>query len=234
MKRSQVNELIDDAMRLLHQHQIRLPPFGYWTPEEWHEKGAECDEIRHCKLGWDITDFGSGDFDKVGLVVFTVRNGHHQRAPYTRKTYAEKILIVRENQRTPMHHHMRKAEDIICRGGGNLLCKVYNRAPDGGLADTDVKVSLDGVYHRVEPGHTFRLKPGESITLTPFLYHEFWAEPGTGSSLCWEVSSVNDDDTDNAFLGEIGRFPEIEEDVPATHKLCTEYLSEPASTAQGR
>ena len=223
MKRSTINVLIDDALKLLDRHQVRLPPFGYWSPADWKGKGKECDEIRHCKLGWDITDFGSGAFDKVGLVVFTVRNGHHQLAPYTKKTYAEKILIVRENQHTPMHHHVRKAEDIICRGGGNLMIRVYNRGADGGLAETPVEVSLDGVGHHVDAGHIFVLTPGESITLTPFVYHEFWAEEGTGTSLCWEVSSVNDDDTDNAFLGKIGRFPAIDEDVPATHKLCTEY-----------
>ena len=223
MKRSEINALIDDALKLLHAHQVRLPPFAYWTPEEWKSKGEECDEIRECKLGWDITDFGLDAFGQIGLVVFTVRNGHHQKAPYTAKTYAEKILIVRENQHTPMHHHVSKAEDIICRGGGNLVIRVYNPTPDGGLADTPVDVSLDGVRHRVEAGHVFVLKPGESITLTPFLYHEFWAEQGTGTSLCWEVSSVNDDETDNVFLSKIGRFPSIEEDVRSTHKLCTEY-----------
>jgi D-lyxose ketol-isomerase len=223
MKRSEINALIDDALKLLHEYQVRLPPFAYWTPADWEKKGPECDEIRQCKLGWDITDFGSGEFNRIGLVVFTVRNGHHQLAPYTAKTYAEKILIVRENQHTPMHHHVRKGEDIICRGGGNLLIRVYNRAMDGGLADTPVEVSLDGVRHRVEAGHTFVLRPGESITLTPYLYHEFWAQADTGTSLCWEVSSVNDDDTDNSFLNEIGRFPSIAQDVRATHKLCTEY-----------
>lgn len=223
MKRSEINALIDDALRILEAHQIRLPPFAYWTPQDWAGKGAECDEIRACKLGWDITDFGSGDFGKVGLVVFTLRNGHQQIAPYANKIYAEKILIVRENQHTPMHHHVRKSEDIICRGGGNLLIKVYNKAPGGGVADSDIEVSLDGVRHRVKAGHTFRLKPGESITLMPFLYHEFWAEEGKGTCLAWEVSSVNDDDTDNAFLAKVGRFPKVEEDVPVTHLLCTEY-----------
>jgi hypothetical protein len=75
----------------------------------------------------------------------------------------------------------------------------------------------------VEAGHTFQLSPGASITLTPFLYHEFWAEAGTGTSIVGEVASVNDDDTDNMFLAKVGRFPSIEEDVPAAHKLCTEY-----------
>lgn len=223
MKRSEINALIDNAMELLRKHQVRLPPFAYWSPTEWKRKGPECDEIRECKLGWDITDFGLGAFDQIGLVVFTARNGHHQREPYTGKTYAEKILIVRENQHTPMHHHVRKAEDIICRGGGNLMIRLYNKGENGGLATTPVEVSLDGVHHRVEAGHTFVLRPGDSITLTPYLYHEFWAQQGTGTSLCWEVSSVNDDETDNVFFSEIGRFPSIEEDVPATHKLCTEY-----------
>src|SRR5262245_54608361 len=113
MKRSEVNGLIADAITLLDRHQIRLPAFAYWSVEDWKAKGRECDEIRRCKLGWDITDFGSGDFAHIGLVVFTVRNGHHKLAPYTSKPYAEKILIVREDQHTPMHHHMLKSEDII-------------------------------------------------------------------------------------------------------------------------
>ena len=223
MKRSEINALIDDALKQLHSHQIRMPPFAYWTPADWKKKGPECDEIRQCKLGWDITDFGFGAFNQIGLVVFTVRNGHHQLTPYSGKVYAEKVLIVRENQRTPMHHHIRKREDIICRSGGNLLCRVYNRAESGGLSDTHVDVSLDGVRHRVAAGHTFRLMPGASITLTPRLYHEFWAEKGSGTSIVGEVSSVNDDETDNVFFEKVGRFPSIEEDVPATHKLCTEY-----------
>ena len=137
--------------------------------------------------------------------------------------YAEKILVIQENQHTPMHHHILKSEDIICKSGGNLLIRLFNRGPDGKLADSDVEVSLDGVRHRVKAGHTFRLQPGDSITLTPYLYHEFWAEEGAGTAIVGEVSSVNDDETDNAFYAKVGRFPTIEEDEPVTHKLCTEY-----------
>lgn len=221
MKRSEINALIDDAIALLAQHKITLPPFAYWSPDEWATKGTDCDEIRTCKLGWDITDFGTGRFDEVGLVVFTLRNGHHAIAPYNAKTYAEKILVIRENQRTPMHHHVLKREDIICINGGNLLIRLYNRAADGDLDTTPVTVSLDGIRNELKAGDVLRLTPGMSISLTPYLYHEFWAE--TGTSIAREVSSVNDDDNDNAFLGGIGRFPTVEEDVPATHLLCTEY-----------
>ena len=223
MKRSQVNKLIERAICTLSEHQIMLPPFAYWTAAEWAQKGAECDEIRQCKLGWDVTDFGTADFEHIGLVVFTVRNGHHKIEPYTRKKYAEKILVIQENQHTPMHCHAIKTEDIICKSGGNLLIKVYNRAPDGTLDTTEIGVSLDGVRHRVQPGHTFALTPGQSITLTPYLMHEFWAEEGTGTSIVGEVSSVNDDEVDNVFFAAAGRFPHIDEDVAATHLLCTEY-----------
>lgn len=88
----------------------------------------------------------------------------------------------------------------------------HGGSPQGRLADTEVEVTLDGVRHCVKAGHTFRLKPGESITLTPFLWHEFWAEAGTGISIVGEVSSVNDDEIDNVFLSPAGRFPVIEED----------------------
>ena len=223
MKRSEINALIAETQALLHRHGLRLPPFAYWTPADWKTKGAECDEIRQCGLGWDITDFGSGEFAKIGLVVFTVRNGHKTLAPYTGKTYCEKILIVRENQRTPMHYHGFKQEDIICRCGGDLVCQVCNRGSDGKLADTEVEISLDGVHRRVPAGTCLVLRPGESVTLTPFLYHEFWARAGTGTAIVGEVSTVNDDATDNFFLNAPGRFPRIEEDAPPAHLLCTEY-----------
>ena|SRR5690554_1431468 len=42
-------------------------------------------------LGWDITDFGSGEFYKRGLFLFTLRNGKYK---VDKKPYAEKIMIV--------------------------------------------------------------------------------------------------------------------------------------------
>jgi len=223
MKRSEINAAIERAQRVLADNGFHLPPFASWTPEAWRSKGAECDAIRACRLGWDVTDFASGDFARVGLTAFTLRNGA-ATAPYDRTIYCEKAMIVGEGQRTPMHCHAVKQEDIICRGGGNLVCQVYNRRPDGRLdQDGEVSVSLDGVAQRVPAGHRFVIHPGESIRLTPFLYHEFYAEPGSGVALIGEVSSVNDDASDNLFLAAPARFPAIVEDEPATHLLCNEY-----------
>jgi D-lyxose ketol-isomerase len=41
--------------------------------------------------------------------------------------------------------------------------------------------------------------------------------------LIGEVSTVNDDVTDNIFVSKIGRFAEIEEDVEPTHLLVSDY-----------
>ena len=223
MLRSEVNRLIDEAIDIFASHEVRLPPFGTWTAADWAAKGAECDEIRDCRLGWDVTDFGWDRFAEIGLVVFTVRNGHPSLPRYRSTIYCEKLLLVGENQKTPMHCHVRKQEDIICRAGGNLVCEVHNRTPDGRLAGDDVVLSLDGVAQTVPAGHRFTLVPGTSIRLTPGIYHEFWAEPGGGPSVVGEVSTVNDDEGDNLFLEAPARFPSLVEDEPPRWLLCTEY-----------
>lgn len=108
-----------------------LPPFCNFTPEEWGKKGHDYDEIRDNMLGWDITDYGLGDFDKVGFSLITIRNGNlNMKDKYT-KTYAEKLLYIKEGQYSPMHFHWSKMEDIINRGGGNVLIRVYNSTKDG-------------------------------------------------------------------------------------------------------
>ena len=74
---------------------------------------------------------------------------------------------------------------------------------------------------RARAGGRITLKPGESVTLTRGLYHRFWAEKK--KVFIGEVSMVNDDRKDNSFLDQVGRFPDIEEDVPAEHLLITDY-----------
>lgn len=222
MKRSEINQLLREARELFAAHQFKLPPFAWWTPADWKTKGHECDEIRDNLLGWDLTDFGSNNFQRVGLLLFTLRNGNLVDPRYP-KTYAEKIMIVRPEQVTPMHFHWGKMEDIINRGGGTLAITVYGADQDDEtkLSDKPVSVSLDGVLRTYNAGDCLRLHPGASITLPPYVYHTFWAEGG--QCLVGEVSSVNDDTSDNCFLEAVGRFPEIEEDEPPLFHLCTEY-----------
>lgn len=223
MKRSEINALLRRAVAFCDEMGFRLPPFAFRSPADWAAAGPEDDEIRDNQLGWDITDFGLGRFDEVGLVIFTIRNGNPDPAsPYT-KSYCEKLLICEPGQVTPFHYHAAKMEDIICRGGGDLVLRLHHKRDDGRLADTPVSVSVDGTRRDLPAGGTVRLRPGESITLPPYLYHEFWAAEEGGPSLVGEVSKVNDDHHDNFFLDPIGRFPEIDEDEPPLHLLCTEY-----------
>lgn len=222
MKRSEINHEINTAIALLERHGFALPPFAHWSPQRWREIGPEADEIRSAALGWDVTDFGKGDFARLGLTVFTLRNGNLGDANNT-KVYAEKILIVEEDQVTPYHYHFAKMEDIINRGGGRLVIDLHNSDAAGGLADSPVTVRCDGVLRTVPAGGGVTLDYGESITLIPGVYHQFKAEKGHGPVLAGEVSSVNDDNVDNRFLEELPRFPSIVEDEPAVRLLCNEY-----------
>lgn len=222
MKRSELNKILQAAVQFLDCMNFKLPPFAYWSPKDWKEKGEEYNEIRDNMLGWDITDFGSNDFKKVGLLLFALRNGNLKNKKY-QKSYAEKIMIVEEGQVTPFHFHWYKMEDIINRGGGNLLIQLYNATKEEEFGKDPVIISSDGRNYTVEAGSIVRLTPGESITLPPNQYHKFWGEKGKGAVLVGEVSKVNDDLTDNRFYSKVGRFPIIEEDEDPCYLLCSEY-----------
>ena len=226
MKRSEINQLIKKAKAFFVKNNFLLPPFAEWTPVDWKQKGLECKEITSHHLGWDLSDFGSGDFYKKGLMLFTIRNGSPDANEIkSGKSYAEKIMIVEEGQVTPTHFHFLKMEDIINRGGGTLLVQLWNSGEKKELLETDVNVSKDGVRTTMKAGGIMELKPGESVCLQPKLYHKFWGKKGAGTVLVGEVSRVNDDYTDNYFYEPVGRFPEITEDEPPLHLLCNDYKS---------
>jgi D-lyxose ketol-isomerase len=223
MKRSEINRAIRRMEDLAARHGFALPPFCGWTPEEWRRVSREYDEIRDNMLGWDVTDYGTGKFDRVGFTLITLRNGSMKRPDTYKKTYAEKLLMLEEGQYSPMHFHWSKMEDIINRGGGSVLIRVYNAAGDETPAGNDVTVLKDGRKYIVPAGTQVRLDPGESITIYPNLYHDFTVEEGTGAVLLGEVSMCNDDENDNRFYEKLGRFPAIEEDEPPYRLLCGEY-----------
>ena len=224
MKRSEINRALKELEAMCRAQGFHLPPFCAYTPEDWRQLDHSYDEIRDCMLGWDITDYGLGDFDRVGMSLITIRNGNLRLREKYPKVYAEKILYLKEGQYSPNHFHWYKTEDIINRGGGNVLIRVYNSLPDESI-DTvsDVCVHTDGWVRRVPAGTQIRLTPGESIHIQQRLYHDFSVEPGTGPVLLGEVSQCNDDVNDNRFNPPMGRFPAIEEDEPPYRLLCNEY-----------
>ncbi len=209
---------------LVKEQGFHLPPFADWTPEEIKKAGSEYDEIKDNKLGWDITDFGLGDFYKCGMGLFTIRNGNYFMKDKYPKTYAEKIICMYPGQRAQIHYHVFKMEDIINRGGNDIIIKVWNGTKDRKLLDTDVTIHTDGRERVLPAGSEVTLHPGESISITPYLFHDF-IMPETGSmALLGEVSQCNDDEKDNYWFNDkVGRFPRIEEDEEPYRLLCGEY-----------
>lgn len=226
MRRSEINRALKRMEAFIEELRISLPAFCGFTPEEWDSKGHEYDEIRDNMLGWDITDYGLGKFDEVGFSLITLRNGNRKMQDRYPKTYAEKLLFLEEGQYAPNHFHWVKMEDIINRGGGNLLIRVYSSLPNEEIdRESDVTVHTDGRTYTVPAGTQIRLTPGESISIQQRMYHDFEVEKGTGAVLIGEVSECNDDNTDNRFNPPVGRFPEIEEDEAPYRLLCNEYPS---------
>lgn len=222
MQRSQVNHYLQLTREFLMRQDVHLPPWADFDVSQWRAQDREvAQEILVLRLGWDLTSFGAADFLQTGLTLFTLRNGSPGGQPW-HKPYAEKIMHVREGQQTPMHYHPRKMEDIINRGGGNLIVELHNRNGDG-LADSLVAVSLDGLRQTHAAGSQLRLSPGESVTLEAGIWHSFWGESGLGDVLVGEVSMPNDDENDNVFLTPLARFNPLEEDEAPRWLLCNDY-----------
>lgn len=223
MKRSKVQAEIRYAKELLKKNNFALPMFGYWTLNTWKQNRDKLGMIRQTLLGWDVTDFGSDDFDKIGAVLFTIRNGVFNK-PGIGSPYAEKLIFMHDSQILPLHFHFHKTEDIINRGGGLLTIQVYN-VLDNDEVDyiSDVNVYMDGILHTVKAGSVIEVPRGNSMTITPGLYHLFSAKKEFGDVIVGEVSAINDDNTDNRFAAESRRFIGIEEDEPIEVPLLNEY-----------
>lgn len=223
MKRSEINHIMAQADDMIRRFGFKLPPFAYWTPDEFRARAGEAAHVIDARCGWDITDYGAGRFDEMGLFLFTLRNGRLgdlQRG--TGMCYAEKLLISRQDQLSPMHTHVIKAEDIINRGGATLVVELFGSDDAGNCVDDrGGTVMCDGISRDYGPGEKLRFAPGESVTLMPGDWHAFWGEGG--DVLIGEVSTVNDDETDNIFREPIGRFADIEEDVDPTRLLVSDY-----------
>jgi D-lyxose ketol-isomerase len=220
MKRSELNEIIAESLEFVRGRGIEFPPFAAWSPEDWSKIGEDQRELVDNMLGWDISDFG-GNFRKVGLTIFTFRNGNFNNKKKYPKPYAEKLLLVDKDQELPFHFHWSKMEDIINRGGGDLILHVYNSDEKEDFADTPVKLTIDGKQIIVPAGGEVCLKPGQSITLLPGQYHNWIGRKE--KVMLFEVSTTNDDTVDNRFHSAKGRIPEIEEDEPPRYLIFNDY-----------
>ena len=223
MKRSRINEILRQSDDVIRSHGFSLPEWAYWTPAQFASRSKTAQHVIQSRCGWDITDYGDGRFDEMGLFLFTLRNGSLDELKHGGGfCYAEKLLISNQDQLSPMHTHVTKTEDIINRGGATLVIELYGSDAEGRFDETTGGVVMtDGMRRAFGPGEKLLLAPGESVTLRPGDWHAFWGQGGT--VLVGEVSTVNDDETDNVFRDPIGRFAHIEEDEDPLHLLVSDY-----------
>jgi D-lyxose ketol-isomerase len=190
MKRSAINRAYHEAVACFARNGWALPP----------------------KPKWDITDFGLGDFDRIGLVLVNLAE---------EPQYCEKLMFARRGQATPCHAHGRKKEDIICRAG-ELTLRLWPVKPSPGVSLPGTFTGrIDGASAEVPTGRDIALAAGSRVTIEPGIWHSFW--PSSGECVIGEVSTKNDDIGDNFFLDlGVGRFSAIEEDVQPEVRLITD------------
>lgn len=202
---------------------IALPPFVYWTPDEMRANADIARAVLEGRMRWDITDYGQGNFDELGLFLFMLSNGRlSDLQAGGGMCYAEKLLISKQDQISPMHRHHLKAEDTINRGGAAMAIELKGSVPDGSFdPDAGGVVMCDGTERRFDAGKVLLFAPGESVTLMLGDWHNFGGEGG--DVLIGEVSTVSNYDTGNWFRECLGRFAAIDEDVAPTHLSVSDY-----------
>lgn len=189
MKRSAINAACREALAVFQRTGWSLPP----------------------QPNWDVTDCGSGDFSRCGLVLINLAE---------EPEYWEKLIYMRVGQSMPMHTHRKKKEDIICRHG-ELMMELWEGLPADLRSGAPLRIKKSGAWATINMGQPFALPAGERVTLTPGVYHSFW--PSVPDTVIGEVSSANDDANDNFFADtSVARFPTIEEDEPAAVRLVTD------------
>jgi D-lyxose ketol-isomerase len=131
----------------------------------------------------ELADFGLGDFEREGLILFTYVNTDR---------YCAKELLLLPGQTCPQHCHPPlgsgnpgKEETFRCRRGEVLL--YVSGEPAAEPAATPPGEHYD-VWHEV------RLTPGLQYTIPPDTWH--WFQAGPQGALVTEFSSTSVDEAD--------------------------------------
>ena len=211
MKRSEINQIIKKSKSYFNKNNFYLPPWSSWTLKEWKRNINFAKIAYESQIGWDITDFGKNNFQKEGSVLFCIRNGNKKSKKSI--SYSEKLMLLMPNQKIPFHFHKNKTEDIINKCNGVLELGLYASDDQFNKKKESFILNIDSKPIKIKPNTKIFLQPGQSITIQPYLCHYFKSSNKNKKTLIvGEVSSSNDDNSDNYFPDKNLRFSKIEED----------------------
>lgn len=234
MKRSDIDYAIERAISNAKKYGVALPLWAEWNPEEF-EKNA--DGIRHQKLGWKVVDFGLGDFEHCGLVIFVLCSalvdelGEPLAKPscignyeYPVTSFSRKYLFVQAGQTEPHHFHRQKArKEVSVIAGSPVRFELAWAENDTTLSSKKVDVAIDGIWHNLPAGGAVMVNPGETITLPGNLSHVISVAEGGPDSIMLETSTANNDRNDNIFPFMTPTSKPVEEDTKARYQLLDEH-----------
>jgi len=147
----------------------------------------------------EVSDFGIGDLDNVGLLVVVYENNAR---------YCAKEIILLPRQICPEHRHPPgregpgKQETFRCRFG-----EVYLYVPGEPKPDPRAKVP-EKYRNHLTVGHEVLLKPGDQYTLPPDTLH--WFQSGDKGAVLSEFSSRSTDEDDIWTDPRLQRLPKID------------------------
>ena len=163
MKRSEINNAIETAKKMMDTYNWTLPKWGYWSKEDYNNNPEMTKYLKDHQMGWDVTDFGKDNFNSQGITLFCIRNGIQSN--FDDKPYAEKLLFMQEGQEIPFHSHKIKLEDIINRGGGDLAIEFLEIDNNNKQLSKKITVLVDGEKIELDPHEPLILKKGQSVTV---------------------------------------------------------------------
>jgi len=235
VKRSEIDAAIERAIGNANKLGVALPKWADWHPAQF-DAGAE--GIRDQRLGWKVIDFGVGDFQHCGLVLFALcapltddfgaplTNSQLVGAyEYPVTAFSRKYLFVQAGQTEPHHFHRQKRrKEVSVVAGGSVHFELAWADSDTALSATrDVNIQVDGIWHHLPANGEIDLKPGETITLPANLSHIIKVLPGGCDVILLETSTANNDSSDNIFPFMTPTSKTVVEDAKARYQLLDEH-----------
>ena len=137
MQRSEVNCLQREALRAFAEHRFALPPFATWNEAEWRNNPEAACYCHAHQMGWDITDFGSGDFAPRAR---DLPRPERRQGFSTEKPYAKPPVVPRSTRRRIISTASRwRTSSAAAAQPDPELAKYV----DGALAEQPVTVTVD-------------------------------------------------------------------------------------------